>query len=125
MAGPEYRALNGADSRRVGWAPSGAEGNDWRATPDPPTPLPAEAVPEPNGLAGASASGAAVRLVAPVAGLGGAGRKDFEIAMLWVLNQSDGEHSLCEVAERSGLPPGVVGEAADALREAGLLEELA
>ena len=58
-------------------------------------------------------------------GLGGAGRKDFEIAMLWVLNQSDGEHSLDDIAERSGLPPGVVGEAADALREAGLLEELA
>ncbi|MXX62509.1 MAG: DUF4910 domain-containing protein [Holophagales bacterium] len=58
-------------------------------------------------------------------GLGGAGRKDFEIAMLWVLNQSDGEHSLDDIAERSGLPPGVVGEAADALRDAGLLERLA
>jgi len=58
-------------------------------------------------------------------GLGGAGRREFEIAMLWVLNQSDGEHSLDDIAERSGLPPGVVGEAADALREAGLLEELA
>lgn len=58
-------------------------------------------------------------------GLGGAGRKDFEIAMLWVLNQSDGEHSLDDIAQRSGLPPGVVGEAADALRDAGLLEELA
>ncbi|MXV99920.1 MAG: DUF4910 domain-containing protein [Holophagales bacterium] len=58
-------------------------------------------------------------------GLGGAGRKDFEIAMLWVLNQSDGEHSLDDIAQRSGLRPGVVGEAADALRDAGLLEELA
>ena len=58
-------------------------------------------------------------------GLGGAGRKDFEIAMLWVLNQSDGEHSLEDIAERSGLPPGIVGEAADALLEACLLEELA
>ncbi len=57
-------------------------------------------------------------------GLGGTGRRDFEIAMLWVLNQSDGEHSLDEIAERSGLPPGVVGEAAEALREAGLLEEV-
>ena len=57
-------------------------------------------------------------------GLGGAGRKDFELAMLWVLNQSDGEHSLDGIAERSGLPPGVVGEAAEALREAGLLEEV-
>ena len=58
-------------------------------------------------------------------GLGGAGRKEFELAMLWVLNQSDGEHSLGDIAARSGLPPGLVGEAADALREAGLLEELA
>ena len=58
-------------------------------------------------------------------GLGGAGRRDFEIAMLWVLNQSDGEHSLDDIAERSGLPPAVVGEAADALQEAGLLKELA
>ena len=58
-------------------------------------------------------------------GLGGAGRKEFEIAMLWVLNLSDGEHSLDDIAERSGLPPGVLGEAADALREAGLLEESA
>ena len=57
-------------------------------------------------------------------GLGGAGRKEFEIAMLWVLNQSDGEHSLDDIAERSGLPPRLLGEAADALREAGLLEEL-
>ena len=57
-------------------------------------------------------------------GLGGAGRKEFELAMLWVLNQSDGEHSLGDIAERSGLPPGVVGEAAEALREAGLLEEV-
>ncbi len=57
-------------------------------------------------------------------GLGGAGREGFEIAMLWVLNQSDGERSLGDIAERSGLPPGVVGEAAEALREAGLLEEV-
>ncbi len=57
-------------------------------------------------------------------GLGGAGRRDFEIAMLWVLNQSDGEHTLEDIAERSGLPPNVVGEAADALCQAGLLEEV-
>ncbi len=56
-------------------------------------------------------------------GLGGAGRKAFEVALLWVLNQSDGEHSLSDIAERSGLPPSVVREAADALREAGLLED--
>ena len=57
-------------------------------------------------------------------GLGGAGRKDREIAMLWVLNQSDGENSLLDIAERSGMPVDVVAEAAEALREAGLLEEV-
>ncbi len=57
-------------------------------------------------------------------GLGGAGRKDREIAMLWVLNQSDGENSLLDIAERSEMPVDVVAEAADALREAGLLEEV-
>ena len=57
-------------------------------------------------------------------GLGGAGRKDPEMAMLWVLNQSDGENSLLDIAERSGTPVVVVAEAAEALREAGLLEEV-
>ena len=58
-------------------------------------------------------------------GLGGAGRRDREIAMLWVLNQSDGDNSLLDIAERSGMPVGVVAAAADSLREAGLLEEVA
>ena len=57
-------------------------------------------------------------------GLGGAGRKKREMAMLWVLNQSDGEHSLLDIAERSGMPCAVVGEVAEVLREAGLLEEV-
>lgn len=57
-------------------------------------------------------------------GLGGAGRKEREMAMLWVLNQSDGQHSLGDVAARSGLPFDLIREAADALSEAGLLEEL-
>ena len=57
-------------------------------------------------------------------GLGGAGRKEFEIAMLWVLNLSDGEHSLADIADRSRLRPEVLSEAADALFKAGLLEEM-
>ena len=44
------------------------------------------------------------------------------MAMLWVLNLSDGEHSLLDVAERSGLPFGTVADAADALHEAGLIK---
>ena len=42
-------------------------------------------------------------------------------AALWVLNLSDGVHSLLDVAERSGLPFSIVRAAADRLAEAGLL----
>lgn len=49
---------------------------------------------------------------------------DTEIhARLWVLNLSDGEHSLLDIAERSGLPFTTVLEAADLLRAGGLLLE--
>ena len=47
------------------------------------------------------------------------------MAMLWVLNLSDGGHSLLDVAGRSGLPFAVVADAADALCAAGLLTECA
>ncbi len=54
--------------------------------------------------------------------LGGPEARTAQLAMLWVLNQSDGEHSLLEVADRSGLPFRVVAEAASKLESAGLLE---
>ncbi|MGD9483915.1 DUF4910 domain-containing protein [Streptomyces sp. TRM70308] len=44
-----------------------------------------------------------------------------QLALLWVLSLSDGEHSLLDVAERSGLPFDAVAAAADALHGAGLL----
>lgn len=44
-----------------------------------------------------------------------------ELAMLWVLNLSDGKHSLMDIAERAGLYFGVAEAAAKALRNAGLL----
>jgi aminopeptidase-like protein len=44
-----------------------------------------------------------------------------DLAMLWVLNLSDGQHSLLDIAERSGLPFAVVQLATNALVEAGLL----
>ncbi len=47
-----------------------------------------------------------------------------ELAMLWVLNLSDTEHTLLDIAERSGLAFKLVHEAAHALLEHGLLEEL-
>jgi aminopeptidase-like protein len=45
------------------------------------------------------------------------------MARLWVLNLSDGRHSLLDVAERSGLPFREVKEAARVLSESGLLAE--
>lgn len=45
------------------------------------------------------------------------------MAMLWVLNLSDGDHSLLDIAERASLPFVVVREAANALEAGELLEE--
>jgi aminopeptidase-like protein len=52
------------------------------------------------------------------------GRSDAEerqMAMLWVLNLSDGGHSLLDVADRAGLPFALVAEVAGTLEGAGLL----
>jgi aminopeptidase-like protein len=49
--------------------------------------------------------------------------KTDQMAMLWVLNLSDGDHSLLDISERSGLPFSVVADAALALQSAGLLKE--
>lgn len=46
-----------------------------------------------------------------------------EMAMLWVLNFSDGEHSLLDIAERSGLPFDEIHTAAHALSQTDLLVE--
>lgn len=48
--------------------------------------------------------------------------KQSQMAMLWVLSLSDGEHSLLDVAERSGLPFDTVAFAAGALHGAGLIK---
>jgi aminopeptidase-like protein len=53
------------------------------------------------------------------------GRKEtrqIEMAMLWVLNFSDGGHSLLDIAEKSGLPFEVINDAAGALISSGLLK---
>lgn len=42
-------------------------------------------------------------------------------ALLWVLNLSDGEPSLLDIAERSGIPFSIISEAADLLCKSGLL----
>ncbi len=46
------------------------------------------------------------------------------MAMLWVLNQSDGDHTLLDIAERSALPFQTIAAAASSLERAGLLREI-
>jgi len=47
--------------------------------------------------------------------------KTRELALLWVLNLSDGRHTLLDIADRSGVEFGVIKSASDALEEKGLL----
>jgi aminopeptidase-like protein len=53
--------------------------------------------------------------------LGGRGPSELEHAVLWVLNQSDGRNDLLQIARRSGISYAVIAQAAQALRDAGLL----
>lgn len=46
-----------------------------------------------------------------------------ELALLWVLNESDGRHTLLDIAERADLPFRWIQAAAEALVEVGLLKE--
>jgi aminopeptidase-like protein len=55
--------------------------------------------------------------------LGGQGPAEREHALLWILNQSDGAHSLLDIARKSGLAFSVLREAASALETVGLLRE--
>jgi aminopeptidase-like protein len=55
------------------------------------------------------------------------GRKDvsdYEMSLLWVLNLSDGRHTLLDIAERSGIAFSSIRGAAQALVECGLLDEV-
>jgi aminopeptidase-like protein len=47
--------------------------------------------------------------------------EETELAVLWVLNLSDGRHDLLDICARSTLSFPAVARAADALREVGLL----
>ncbi|NUR85082.1 MAG: DUF4910 domain-containing protein [Nonomuraea sp.] len=49
--------------------------------------------------------------------------KQAQLAMLWVLNYSDGEHGLLDIATRAGMPFAAVHEAALSLDRVGLLKE--
>jgi aminopeptidase-like protein len=50
--------------------------------------------------------------------------REQEHAMLWVLNLSDGRHSLLDVAERSGLPFQTIRQSAETLLQHRLLREV-
>lgn len=50
--------------------------------------------------------------------------KALQFAMLWVLNQSDGKHTLRDISERAGLEFDLIKEAADVLAEHDLLKEV-
>src|SRR5512132_9633 len=56
--------------------------------------------------------------------MGGPVAEEEQLAMLWVLNQSDGGRSLLDVAERSGIPFAAISAAAARLREAGVLADV-
>lgn len=55
--------------------------------------------------------------------VGGRSADEPVMAMLWVLNQSDGTRSLLDVAERSGLAFAALRRAASSLHDGGLLED--
>jgi aminopeptidase-like protein len=59
-------------------------------------------------------------LYSVIGGTAGSGQR--EMAMLWTLNLSDGNHSLLDIAERSGLRFETIQQAADALEKHDLLE---
>jgi aminopeptidase-like protein len=56
-------------------------------------------------------------------GMGGREPSEEQMATLWVLSESDGDHSLLDIADRSGLAYDVVRESALRLEAAGLLAE--
>lgn len=55
--------------------------------------------------------------------LGGRNIADAQMAMLWVLNLSDGQHTLLDIAERSGITFASIAATANVLAEHGLLAE--
>jgi aminopeptidase-like protein len=56
--------------------------------------------------------------------IGGTDIPDIQFAMLWVLNLSDGEHSLLDIAERAGIDFAAIAAAADLLEAHALLAEV-
>ncbi len=55
--------------------------------------------------------------------MGGTDIPNLQLALLWVLNLSDGSHSLLDIAERAQMPFATIRHAADLLLEGALLGE--
>jgi aminopeptidase-like protein len=53
--------------------------------------------------------------------IGGRNAEVEQMALLWVLNQADGRHSLLDIAERAAMPFAEIRRGADRLLERGLL----
>ena len=58
-----------------------------------------------------------------VPSIGGKAAKSEQLALLWVLNLSDGNYSVLDIAARSGLPFDYIRRAIEALTACGLLEQ--
>lgn len=56
--------------------------------------------------------------------MGGSDIPDLQLALLWMLNLSDGKHSVLDIAERSKISVRVLAASAKLLLDHGLLEEL-
>jgi aminopeptidase-like protein len=55
---------------------------------------------------------------------GGSTPAGFEMALLWILNQSDGRHSLLDIADRASIPFSTIRTAAEALLQANLVRPI-
>jgi aminopeptidase-like protein len=53
--------------------------------------------------------------------VGGGSASDYQMALLWLLNMSDGRHTVLDIAARARLPWATIKDALDALCGAGLL----
>ena len=56
--------------------------------------------------------------------MGGTNNTGLEDALLWVLNYSDGQHSLLDIAERSGLEFTKINHAAELLSRNNLSQSI-
>jgi aminopeptidase-like protein len=54
--------------------------------------------------------------------MGGLSAGEFQMALLWLLNMSDGENSVLDIATRANLPWATIKDALGALCKAGLLQ---